>query len=147
MKIKIIKKSKLQEQQIDEALKDYIFGAALSFTGMFGGGKDAQAGVENISDQNVERIEAFAKEGYMKASKAPANDSKATDQLIKYDKILKDAKAAKSTKKDLPMSSFSPEFQNMAGFIVDFSQRGEKEKQFLDDLVKKNKSIDISSPK
>ena len=54
MKIKILKESRKKQEQLEEALRDYILGGTLALGNMFGGAKSAQAGVEGYSPETVE---------------------------------------------------------------------------------------------
>ena len=136
MKIRILKENKNRQEQIDEALRDYILGGALALGSMFGGSKSANAGVEGYSADTVELATAFAKEGVRK--------SKDVDKSIIYSKALEDLQIAKKTPEAEKKGSLNQEAQGLLDTIDNFLKNAnQKDLQWAKNLVQKNKSIEI----
>lgn len=135
MKIKIVKENKKRQEQIDEAIRDYVMGAGLAFGGMFGG-KSAHAGVEGYSAETVEVATAFAKEG--------VKSSKDVDKSIMYSKALEDLQIVSKTPEKEKMQSLNKEAQGLIKIIDKFLKNGsKKDLEWASNLVQKNKNVEV----
>lgn len=136
MKIRILKENKIRQQQLDEALRDYILGGALAFGSMFGRSKSAEAGVEGYSSDTVELATAFAKEG--------VKNSKDTDKSIVYSKALEDLQIVNKTPEMEKKGSLNQEAQGLLNVIDNFLKNAnEKDLEWAKSLIKKNKDTEI----
>ena len=136
MKIRILKENKIRQEQLDEALRDYILGGALAFGSMFGGSKSAEAGVEGYSSDTVELATAFAKEG--------VKNSKDTDKSIVYSKALEDLQIVSKTPEMEKKGSLNQEAQGLLNVIDNFLKNAnQKDLEWAKSLIKKNKNTEI----
>jgi hypothetical protein len=136
MKIRILKENKKRQEQLDEALRDYVLGGALALGSMFGGSKTAKAGVEGYSADTVELATAFAKEGI--------KNSKDVDKSIIYSKALEDLQIANKTPETEKKESLNQEAQGLLRTIDNFLKNAnQKDLEWAKKLVQKNKSIEI----
>ena len=121
MKIKILKESRKKQEQLEEALRDYILGGTLALGSMFGGAKSAQAGVEGYSPETVELATAFAKalEDLQIVNKPPELEKK---------------------------TNLNQEAQGLLNVIDNFLKNAnQKDLEWAKNLIKKNKNTEIKT--
>lgn len=136
MKIRILKENKKRREELDESLRDYILGGALTLGGVFGGSKSSEAGVEGYSPETIEIAAAFAKEG--------VKNSKDIDKSIMYSKALEDLEIVNRTPENEKFESLNQEAQGLIKVIDNFLKNAsESDLEWARGLVEKNKDTEI----